>query len=190
MKSFLFAFLAACVLSLASSASAQFVFTPEFPSGVDWTNATPDQISEAVYNAAKANPDSAVDIAAAAINAAKATQRFPSIATSDGKQYADPENTDPTGTIEDVAQRIGNAAKQANPALAPQIDAMIVGLVPTITMLPTGTTSGVTPTGGGTSTGPGVPLPGGFTGGGGTTTNPNPTPTPRPTATPVPPDSN
>ena len=194
MKSLLFAFLAACVLSLASSASAQIVFTPEFPSGVDWTNATPDQISEAVYNAVKENPEQAVEITQAAIEMAKNTGRFPSLATADGKQFLDPNNTDPTGTIEDVAQRIGNSAKQANPAMAPMIDAAVMSAVPTVGMLAslpgTGGGSG-TGTGGGTggSTGS-VPLPSGFGGGGGGGTVTEPAPTPRPTATPVPPDSN
>ncbi len=149
--------------------AAQFVFTPRFPAGVDWTNATPEQISEAVYNAVKENPDQAVEIVTAAIEASKSTGRFPSIASSDGKQFVDPGNTDPTGTIEDVAQRIGNSAKQANPALAPQIDAAVMSAVPTVAMLNnlTGSTGGGTSGGGtGGSTGS-VPLPSGFGGGGG-----------------------
>ena len=135
------------LLALHSAPAQQFVFTPSFPSGVDWSNATPDQISKAVYEAVQDNPEQAVEIVTAALNAAKNTQRFPSIATSDGKQFVDPENTDPTGTIEDVAQRIGNAAKQANPAMAPQIDAAITSMVPTVSMI--GGSSGSGGSGGG-----------------------------------------
>jgi hypothetical protein len=159
------------LLATHSVPAQQFVFTPSFPSGVDWSNATPDQISEAVYKAVKDNPEQAVEIATAALNAAKNTQRFPSIATSDGKQFVDPENADPTGTIEDVAQRIGNSAKQANPALAPQIDAAIASIVPTVGML-AGLPGGGSGSGGGSGGGTGgsggsVPLPSGFGGGGG-----------------------
>lgn len=167
------ALLLLCVLQPA--AAQQFVFTPQFPMGVDWNNATPDQISEAVYRAVQENPDQAVEIVTAAIEMSKGTGRFPSIASSDGKQYVgDPENLVRDGSIEDVAMRIGDAAKSANPALAPQIDAAVVGLVPTVTML-SPTSGGGTGSGGGTTGGPGVPLPGGFGGGGGggTTTNPN-----------------
>lgn len=169
MKSLLLPLLVCFGLIAADSAQAQFVFTPSFPSGVDWSNATPDQISEAVYNAVKDNPDQAVEITKAAIEAAKNTGRFPSIATSDGKQFLDPENIDPTGTIEDVAQRIGNSAKQANPAMAPMIDAAVMSSVPTVGMLAnlpggTGGGSGVGTGGGGTGS---APLPPGFGGGGG-----------------------
>ena len=165
------ALLLLCVLQPA--AAQQFVFTPQFPMGVDWNNATPDQISEAVYRAVQENPDQAVEIVTAAIEMSKGTGRFPSIASSDGKQYVgDPENLVRDCSIEDVAMRIGDAAKSANPALAPQIDAAVVSLVPTVTMLPP--TSGVGTSSGGTTAGPSVPLPGGFSGGGGSTTNPRP----------------
>lgn len=171
MKSLLLPLLVCFGLIATDSAQAQFVFTPSFPSGVDWSNATPDQISEAVYKAVKDNPEQAVEITKAAIDAARNTGRFPSIATSDGKQFVDPENVDPTGTIEDVAQRIGNSAKQANPAMAPMIDAAVMSAVPTVGMLANlpGTGGG---SGGGTGGGTGgstgsVPLPSGFGGGGG-----------------------
>ena len=159
------------LLAVSYAPAQQFVFTPSFPSGVDWSNATPDQISKAVYREVQDNPDQAVEIVTAALNAAKNTQRFPSIATSDGKQFVDPENADPTGTIEDVAQRIGNAAKQANPSMAPQIDAAVSSMVPTVGMLAglPGSSGG---SGGGSGGGTGgsggsVPLPSGFGGGGG-----------------------
>jgi hypothetical protein len=164
----LLALLIGALCLTANPAAAQgFAFTPSFPSGVDWGNATPDQISRAVYDAAKANPDQVVDIVLAALGTAKGTQRFPSIASSDGKQYVDPDNPNREGTIEDLAERIGNAAKQANPSMAPQIDAAIMSAVPTISMLPTSGGSGGSGGGGTGGSGGSVPLPSGFGGGGG-----------------------
>lgn len=145
----------------------QFAFTPAFPSGVDWANATPEQISDAVYRAVKENPESAVEIVTAALEAAKGSGRFPSIAASDGKQFLDPDNPNTEGTIEDVAQRVGNAAKSANPAMAAQIDAAVMAAVPTLGMLPTGASGEGGGGGGGVSGGGSVPLPSGFGGGGG-----------------------
>lgn len=168
MKSTLLGTIALVALAAASPVAAQeFTFAPSFPSGVDWTNATPDQISDAVHKAVKENPDRAVEIVTAALEAAKGTGRFPSIATSDGKQFIDPENPNREGTIEDVAERIGNAAKNANPALASQIDAAVLAAVPTVSLLP-GTGQGGGGSGGGSGGGGGsVPLPSGFGGGGG-----------------------
>lgn len=161
--------ISALFLSAQSSVAQGFDVGSSFPAGVDWSNATPDQISEAVYKASKANPDQVVEIVTAALNTAKGTQRFPSIATSDGKQFIDPDNPNREGTIEDLAERIGNAAKEANPAMAPQIDAAVMSLVPTVSLLPgtSGGGSGGSGSGGGGSGGGGVPLPGGFGGGGG-----------------------
>lgn len=169
MKSLLFGTLAVLALAVVQPVAAQqFTFTPSFPSGVDWTNATQDQISDAVYRAVKDNPDSAVEIVTAALETAKNVGRWPSIATSDGKQFVDADNPNREGTIEDLAERIGNAAKSANPALAPQIDAAVMSSVPTVTMLP-GTGDGGGGGGGGGTGGSGgsVPLPSGFGGGGG-----------------------
>lgn len=70
-----------------------------FPPGVDWSNANPDQISEAVYAAVKSNPDSAAEIAMHALDQAKGTGRFPIIEGSDGKTFVDPE---PKRTLFDV----------------------------------------------------------------------------------------
>ena len=169
MKITLFSTLAALALAVIQPVAGQeFTFTPSFPSGVDWSNATPDQISDAVYKAVQENPERAVEIVTAALEAAKGTGRFPSIATSDGKQFVDPDNPNREGTIEDVADRIGNAAKSANPALAPQIDAAVMSSVPTVTMLPGSGDGGGSGGGGGTGgSGGSVPLPSGFGGGGG-----------------------
>ena len=170
MKTLLLALLTSIgfVFSSYSSLAQQVPTTLAFPSGVDWSNATTDQIAEAVFQSAQQNPDQALQIAVDALNAAKATQRFPSLASYDGKQSAD-QRPDPQGTIEELAQRIGDAAKQANPALASQIDTALLTAVPGIGLL-TGTDGSVDGGGGGGTTGGGVPLPGGFgggTGGGG-----------------------
>jgi hypothetical protein len=173
MKTLLLALLTSIgfVFSSYSSLAQQVPTTLAFPSGVDWSNATTDQIAEAVFQSAQQNPDQALQVAVDALNAAKATQRFPSLASYDGKQSAD-QRPDPQGTIEELAQRIGDAAKQANPALASQIDSALLTAVPGIGLL-TGTdgSAGGSDGGGGVgTTGGGVPLPGGFgggTGGGG-----------------------
>jgi hypothetical protein len=62
-----------------------------FPKGVTWQNATPKQISDAVFAAVKADPDGAVEIAEAAMDAIKDTGRFPTPVGDDGKQCVDPE---------------------------------------------------------------------------------------------------
>jgi hypothetical protein len=172
MKTLLLALLTSIGLVFSSypSLAQQVPTTLAFPSGVDWSNATTDQISEAVFQSAQQNPDQALQVAVDALNAAKATQRFPSLASYDGKQSAD-QRPDPQGTIEELAQRIGDAAKQANPALASMIDTALLTAVPGIGLL-TGTDGSAGGSGGGVGTtgGGGVPLPGGFgggTGGGG-----------------------
>ncbi len=173
MKTLLLALLTSIGLIFSSypSLAQQVPTTLAFPSGVDWSNATTDQIAEAVFQSAQQNPDQALQVAVDALNAAKATQRFPSLASYDGKQSAD-QRPDPQGTIEELAQRIGDAAKQANPALASQIDSALLTAVPGIGLLTgtDGSAGGSDGGGGGGTTGGGVPLPGGFgggTGGGG-----------------------
>ncbi len=60
-----------------------------FPEGVNWNNATPTQISEAIFAAVSANPDSAPEIAVAGLDEAMRTGRFP--IPYDGKQSVDPD---------------------------------------------------------------------------------------------------
>ena len=74
-------------LGKRTSSSSEF----GFPEGVDWNNATPDQIADAVFNAVKSNPDAAPDIAVAALHKATRTGRWPIQQGSDGKMTADPE---------------------------------------------------------------------------------------------------
>jgi hypothetical protein len=61
-----------------------------FPEGVNWNNATPTQISEAVFAAVKNNPDGAAEIAAASVREVTWTRRFPM--PDDGKQSVSPES--------------------------------------------------------------------------------------------------
>jgi len=155
----------ALAISWTQPAAAQQVpSTLEFPSGISWSNANPDQIAQAVYQASAKDPDNAMNYAVEALKAAQATQRFPSLASYDGKQQVD---ANPEGTSEDLARRIGDAAKQANPDAGPQIDAALFSMLPGLGLL-TGTDSSSGGSGGGTGgTGGTVPLPGGFGGGGG-----------------------
>ena len=62
-----------------------------FPPGVDWNNATPDQISAAVLAAVKSDPENATDIATAAMDGAQQSGRFPKIDSADAKKSVDPE---------------------------------------------------------------------------------------------------
>jgi hypothetical protein len=70
-----------------------------FPPGVDFRNATPLQISDAVLAAVESDPDGAAGIAAATMDAAIRTGRFPIPEGGDSKQAVDPE---PKRTLFDV----------------------------------------------------------------------------------------
>lgn len=144
--------------SSAQTPSYEFAFPP----GVDWTNATPEQISEAVYQAAKKNPDAAPDVAVAGLKSVGETGRFPRAADRDSKQAVDPDGSATAPSIEDMAALIADAAARANPALAPQIATAVAGALPAASVTST--------SGGGTGGGMGgVPpaVPGGWGGGGG-----------------------
>jgi hypothetical protein len=62
-----------------------------FPLGVDWSNASPDQISAAVLTAVKSDPENATDIATAAMDGVRQSGRFPKIDSADAKTFVDPE---------------------------------------------------------------------------------------------------
>ena len=140
-----------------------------FPPGVDWSNATPEQISDAVFNAVKNTPDAAPEIAVAGLQSAAGTGRWTKTAVQDGKQSVDPDGSGGDPAFEDVAGTITDAAKRANPALAPQIDSAVASALPLIISGLGGSGGG---DGGGGSGGGGAgvppPVPGGFGGGGGT----------------------
>jgi hypothetical protein len=154
--------------SQAQESSPEFAFPP----GVDWNNATPDQIADAVFNAVKSNPDAAPEIAVAGLQSAAGTGRWVQTAAQDGKQSVDPDGSAGNPGIEDIANVISDAASRANPAMAPQINSAITN---SLSSLPPGGSgsSGGGGDGGGGGGGPvaPAPIPGGGGGGGGSSTS-------------------
>lgn len=150
-----------CLLVAASAVltAAVHAASVTFPPGIDWTNATPEQIRQAVFNAVKADPDAAVDIVTSSIESVAQTGRFPRAGETDGKQVLDP-NVD---TFEEVSDQIGDAATEANPSMATQIAQAVNNAVGTTMVTDTSSGGG----GGGGGGGGAPPLPGGFGGGGG-----------------------
>ena len=144
-----------------------------FPPGVDWNNATPDQIADAVFNAVKNNPDAAPDIAVAGLESAAGTGRWARTAVQDGKQTADPDGSSGDPGIEDIANVISEAASRANPAMAQQINSAITNSLSSLPPSGGGDGGGG---GGGGGGGPVAPAPipgGGGGGGGGSSTSPS-----------------
>jgi hypothetical protein len=146
--------------SQAQESSPEFGFPP----GVDWNNATPDQIADAVFNSSKSNPDAAPEIAAAGFGLAAGTGRWPRESEQDGKNVTPVDGSSSDPTIEDIASIITDAASRANPAMAPQINSAVAGALSSLpsTLAP----------------GPSSPGPGGvaapppiFGGGGGSSTS-------------------
>ena len=159
------------VLALLVSAAVTFA-APEikFPPGVDWSNASPEQIREAVFAAVKENPDDAIEIVQAAMENVQKTGRFPNEGAGDNKQVIDPD--DGIVTLPEVAEQIAQGAIQANPAMAAMITQAVNNAVASAPITQPGatqTTDGGGTDGGGGTSGGGVPpaLPGGFGGGGG-----------------------
>jgi len=95
------------------------------PFGVDWNSATPEQIREAVLAAVKKNPDAAPDIVRAAIQNVRQTGRFPASGAGDAKQTVD----DGTTSLQEIANMIGEAATEGNPAMAADIAQAVAGAV-------------------------------------------------------------
>jgi len=170
-------FLAAIMALSASVCLAAPVF--KFPPGVDWNNASPEQIREAVFAAVKEDPENAVEIVKAAMEMVQQTGRFPNSGSADGKQVVDAD--DGVVTLPEVADQIAQGAIQANPAMAGQISQAVNSIVASapVTTAPgsgqaDGGSSGTTGNGGtdggsGAGGGGSAPpaLPGGFGGGGG-----------------------
>lgn len=162
----IFGSLAVFCAGFASLAVAQSdLYDNAFPPGVNWNNATPEQIADAVFAAVKNNPDAAPDIAVNGLQAAAGTGRWSLVGAEDGKQAVDPDGSSGDPSLQDIANVIGDAAKRGNPAMAPQIDSAIAGALP-------GLMSGVGGAGGGGGGGGGgpPPVPSGFGGGGGGST--------------------
>ena len=134
-----------------------------FPPGVDWSNATPEQVREVVFQAVEGDPSNAVAIVQAAMEMVQNTGRYPNEGATDGKATVDPD--DGVVSLPEIAEQIAQGAIQANPALAPQIRQAITTALNNAPVTPPGT--GGTTDGGGTPGGGNPPLPGGFGGGGG-----------------------
>jgi hypothetical protein len=156
--------------SQAQESSTEFGFPP----GVDWNNATPDQIADAVFNAVKSNPDAAPEIAVAGLESAAGTGRWVQTAAQDGKQSVDPDGSAGDPGIEDIANVISDAASRANPAMAPQINSAIANSLSSLPPAGSGS-SGGGDGGGGGGGGPvaPAPIPGGGGGGGGGSSTPS-----------------
>jgi hypothetical protein len=141
-------------LSLAPvRALAQFNLSPFLPSGVSMSTATPQQINQAVLAAVQQNPDAAAEIAASSFQSVFEAGRYTLPGSQDSKQTVDPDGGSSDPTLEDWAQSIADAAKQGNPALAPQIDSAVASVLTAAqTAVAAGTAGGSEGGGGGTST--------------------------------------
>jgi hypothetical protein len=158
-------------MSLAQEAAPSDQVAAIFPQGVDWNNATPEQMYSAIYNAVKNNPDATLDIVQSSLNNIERTGRYPRAGNGGGKEVI--EDDGQPRTFEDMALEVGKAATAANPAMTQSIANLINGLVPTLpTQMIVDSITGAQPPptdpggsgGGGT---PGIFLPSGSGGGGG-----------------------
>ena len=75
------------LVKVKSSSGYKFLF----PKGVDWSNATPTQIADAVFAAAKHDPNSTPEIAASGLTEATKSGRFPQNTNIDGKHQIEAE---------------------------------------------------------------------------------------------------
>lgn len=139
----------------------QFNIASYFPPGVTLANVTPDQFSEAVFNAARENPAQAAEIAAMSFESIVQAGRYNQMT---GKQGADPDGGRSDPTVEEWSNISKEAATRAAPQMANQINQAVgAALASTQTAIASGslpTNPNGTPT---TSTDPGA----GGTGGGG-----------------------
>ena len=161
----------ACSLLLADRAHAQYDLSPFLPPGVTISSATPQQITEAVVAAAKADPSAAADIAAGSLKSVYTAGRYTLPGSLDGKQTTDPDGSSSDPTLDEWASRIADAAKQGNPdpVMAPKIDSAVSNTLGSLSQVPG---SGGGGDGGGGGSPPPVPIPPGGGGGGGTSTTP------------------
>lgn len=106
-----------------SVASAQVGFPP----GINWSNATPEQIAAAVFEAVQRDPDAAVSIVQSAIQSVSDTGRYPQ-GFAGGKQDDDPDRPP---TLEEMAEIVAQSAARANPSAAAAIAAAAASMVPT-----------------------------------------------------------
>jgi hypothetical protein len=164
--------LLAAALTFATQARAQYDISGFLPPGVTINSATPQQITEAVVAAVQANPDAAPQVATGTFQSVVDAGRYTLPGSQDGKQGVEPDGSSSDPTLDEWGQRISDAAKQANPALAPMIDSAMASAVSNAqTAVTTPGTGPSVPDGGGT-TPPPPPPPGGGGGGGGGTQQP------------------
>jgi len=164
------------VVCAVSPAVAQFDISSYLPPGVSVANVTPEQFSQAVFNAARENPSQAPQIAAMSFESVIQAGRFTQMG---GKQDVDPDGSSGDPTVQEWADMASDAAKRAAPNMAPQIDAAMAPAVASAqaavasgAISPAGSTSGTSGDGGGGGPGGGAPpVPGGFGGGGGSSTS-------------------
>ena len=170
-RSFFLLAAVACSLMFAAKAYAQYDLSPFLPAGVSVASASPQQITEAIVAAVKADPGAAADIAAGSLQSVYSAGRYTLPGSQDGKQSADPDGSSSDPTLEDWAGRIADAAKQGNPdpLMAPKIDSAVSNKLNSLTPVPGGGDGGGGSSGGGGPP-PVAPIPGGGGGGGGTGT--------------------
>lgn len=90
------------------------------PFAKTWETASPEDIRNAILQAVKRNPERAPELVQAAIQSVKMTGRFPSSGAGDSKQVIE-DNGDGETSLEELAAMIGEAAAEANPAMAAEI---------------------------------------------------------------------
>jgi|GEM_PF-2861243 len=100
------------------------------PFGKSWENATPEDIRQAVLEAAKSNPESAPELVQVAIQSVAMTGRFPASGAGDSKQVVEDDGNGET-SLEELAAMIGAAATEAYPAMADAIAQAVAGALQT-----------------------------------------------------------
>ena len=122
---------------LGSSALAQFNIASYFPPGATIGNITPDQFSEAVFNAVRENPANAAEIAAMSFESVIQAGRYNQ---TGGKQGADPDGGTSDPTVEEWSSVVTEAATRAAPEMASQINQAVgTALTSTQTAIASGT---------------------------------------------------
>lgn len=90
------------------------------PFAKTWSTASPEDIRQAVLEAARRNPEQAPEIVRAAIQQTRATGRFPASGAADVKQVVEDDGDGET-SLEELAAMIANAATEGSPAMAAEI---------------------------------------------------------------------
>lgn len=117
------------VVMVASGVAQEGPNLEGFPPGVNWDNATPEEIYNLVFSNAKANKEETLAIVQTAIQKLRESNRFPMDGASGGKQVVEDNNQ--LQTLEDMTAMVAEAATRAWPDLAPDIAAVAAREVPT-----------------------------------------------------------